>query len=154
MSTADLTLGLSLTDARGLARAIQAAQEHAPSDGVRAVAVHRILPGQALLADRRALLLVGAAVLLFLVGAGYIAGRYQSLPRTMAFPYPPANGPQRTGPRGELMRLPVTALLWLLLGLGLASWSYTKLRPVSYSVLAGTVFAECLYAVAALAAAH
>jgi hypothetical protein len=151
--TPETTFGLSLADARGMARAIQTAQER-PRGGERPAVVYGALPLQALLRDVRVLLLAGAALFAFLVGVGYLAGRYQSLPPRLSFAYPPTDGPQRIGQQTELVRLPLTAFLWLLAGYGLAAWSHSRLRAVSYSLLAGTLFAECLYAVAAVAAAH
>lgn len=154
VSTTEATFGISLEDARGLARSIQAAQEHARADDTPVSAMYWVIPAQAVLADRRALLLAGAALLAFLLVAGYIASRYQGLPLNLALPYPPTDGPQRIGHRSELVRLPATALIWLLIGLAVAAWAHAKLRAVSYSVLAGTLFAECLYVAAAFAAAH
>lgn len=154
VSTPQATFGLSLADARGLARTVQAAQEQERGEPGRVMALHGTFPGQALLMDRRAVLLAGAALIVFLVAAGYIASRYLALPLTLPLPYPPAEGPQRVGQRSELLRLPATALVWLIAGLVIAAWSHTRLRGVSYSVLVGTLFAECLYAIAAFAAAH
>jgi len=148
------TYGLSLSDARGLARTIQAAQDAGGNrDEVPSVA-HAALSLQSLLLDRPAILLAGAALLAFLVAAGYIYSRYQALPGSLSLPYPPTNGVQRIGRRSELLRLPFTALLWLIISVGLAAWAHSRLRAIAYTLLAGTLFAECLYAIAALAAAH
>ena len=152
--TPTATFGLSLGDARGLARAIQSAQETSAPSEVATVAIHRALSLQGFLHDRAAVLLTGAAFLAFLVVAGYIYGRYQALPLQLPLPYPPANGPQRVGQRAELVRLPLTALLWLIVGVGVAFWARTRVRAICYTVLAGTLFAECLYAIGAFAAAH
>ena len=154
VSTTDATFGISLGDARGLARSLQAAQERSQTGDVAVAATHRVVPARTLLADRRALLLASTALLAFLVAAGYTASRYSALPLHLALPYPPVDGPMRVGSRAELLRLPATACIWLLLGLTLAAWSHAKIRAVSYALLAGTVFAECLYVVAAIAAAH
>jgi hypothetical protein len=154
VSTTDTTFGLSLTDPRGLARAIQVAQEGAYDSSGQPVASYRVFPELGILRDRDALLLVGAAVVAFLLAAGYIYARYQSLPLSLPLGYPPSAGPQRIGERGELLRLPLTALVWLVIGFALAAWARPRFRTVCYSLLAGTVFVECLYAVAALAAAH
>jgi hypothetical protein len=151
--TREATFGLSLADARGMARAIQTAQEH-PRRTDRPSVIYGALPLQALLRDRRVLILGGAALIAFLIGVGYLASRYKGLPLNVAFSYPPTDGPQRIGKRTELARLPLTAFLWLLAGFALAAWSHSRLRAVAYSLLAGTLFAECLYALASIAAAH
>lgn len=151
--TPSATFGLSLADARGMARAIQTAQERTRENG-RTTVIYSALPFQALLEDRRVLILGAAALLAFLVAVGFIASRYHGLPLSLPFSYPPTDGPQRIGHRAELVRLPLTAFFWLLAGFALAGWSHSRLRAVSYSLLAGTLFAECLYAVAAVAAVH
>jgi PH (Pleckstrin Homology) domain-containing protein len=154
VSTNETSFGISAGDPRALARAVQAAQESAPADHAAPVATYRVLPGQDLLRDRSALLIAAAALLAFLFAAGYIYTRFQALPFSLAIDYPPTNGPERVGPRSELLRLPLTALIWLILGVAAATWAHARLRTVSYAVLAGTLFAECLYAIGALAAAH
>lgn len=154
VSTPRLTYGLSLGDARGLARTIQAAQDAGGNREEIPSVAHTALSLQSLWLDRPAIWLAGAALLAFLVAAGYIYSRYQALPVSLSLPYPPTNGVQRVGQRSELMRLPLTALIWLLLGCGLAAWAHSRLRAIAYTLLAGTLFAECLYAIAALAAAH
>jgi hypothetical protein len=154
VSTPAETYGLSLTDARGLARTIQAAQEAGGNREEMPTASHTALSLQALLLDRPALALAGAALLAFLVAFGYIFSRYPALPASLSLPYPPANGAERIGQRNELVRLALTALLWLIVGFGLAAWAHSRLRAIAYTLLAGTLFAECLYVIAALAAAH
>jgi hypothetical protein len=154
ISTPDTTFGLSLADPRGLARSIQLAQESAPLGAGPAVATYRTVPELGILGDSNALWLAAAAGIAFLVAAGFIFYRYQALPATLPLDYPPVNGAQRIGERGELMRLPLTALIWLLISFGIAVWAWPRLRTVCYSVLAGAVFVECLYAVAAIAAAR
>lgn len=146
--------GISLSDARGLARTVQAAQETAVQTGEWPSNAPLVVPGQSLLLDPAALLMAAIALVAFLIAAGYIYARYPSLPSDLQLPYPAVAGPARTGTRSELVRLPETALLWLLLGLGLGAAAHIRLRAVSYTLLAGAAFAECLYAIAALAAAH
>jgi len=154
VSTADTTFGLSLADPRGLARSIQAAQETARETTDPPTVIYRAVPELGIFRDQPALLLGGLAITAFLLATGYIYYRYQALPLSLPLDYPPIAGAQRIGQRSELLRLPLTALLWLLLGFGLAIWSRPRLRTVCYSILAGAVFVECLYAIAALAAAH
>lgn len=154
VSTSDLTFGISPGDARGFARAIQLAQESARSEARSPAVTYQLLPGQAILADRRALLMAGGALIAFLLAAGYIYARYPSLPLHLPLGFPPTNGPQRVGSRSELLILPITALFWLAAGYALAILTYARLRTVCYMILAGTVAVECLYAVAAAAAAH
>jgi hypothetical protein len=152
--TAELTFGLSLGDPQGLARSVQSAQEALSSDSGPAEAAYSVLPAQDLLRDPIALALLAASLLVFLFAAGYIYARFQALPLHLPIDYPPTAGPQRIGERGELLRLPLTALIWLIIGTAVAAWSHGRLRIVCYTVLIGTLFAECLYAIAALAAAH
>lgn len=154
VSTPAATYGLSLSDARGLARTIQAAQDAGGNREEIPSVAHAAISLQSLLLDRPAVLLAGAALLAFLVAAGYIYSRYPALPVSLSLPYPPTNGVQRVGQRSELIRLPLTALLWLVVGVGLAAWAHARLRAIAYTLLAGTLFAECIYAIAALAAAH
>jgi hypothetical protein len=154
VSTPEATFGLSVADPRGLARSIQTAQENLRVVSGPAAVTYRVVPAQDTLRDRRALLLAGAALLAFLLAAGYIYSRYQALPLSLPLGYPPTNGPERIGQRGELLRLPLTALIWLSIGFALAAWSHARLRTVCYALLAGSLFVECLYAVAAIAAAH
>jgi len=154
VSTADTTFGLSLGDPRGLARAVQVAQQGVRDTSGPAIASYRLVPELGILRDRNALLLAGVALLAFLLTAGYVYARFQALPLALPLDYPPSAGPQRIGERAELLRLPLTALAWLAVGYALAAWARPRLRTVCYSLLAGTIFVECLYAVAALAAAH
>lgn len=154
LSTADTTFGLSLADPHGLARAIQVAQERGPQESAASVAQYRAIPEMGILADEAALLLGLVGLVAFLLAAGYIYYRYQALPVSLPLDFPPVSAAQRIGQRSELIQLPITAFIWLLLGYGLAAWARPRLRTVCYSLLAGTAFVECLYAVAALAAAH
>jgi Bacterial PH domain len=154
ISTNETTFGVSVGDARGLARAVQAAQESSGETAAAAIASYRVLPGQDLLSDRSALLIAAGSLIAFLFAAGYIYSRFQALPLALPIDFPPTTGPERIGDRAELLRLPLTALIWLIIGIGLAAWAHARLRTVSYAVLAGTLFAECLYAIGALAAAH
>jgi len=154
LTTPNATFGISLADPRGLARTVLAAQERSAGRPARVELPYQLAPAQSLLNDSRALALAGGAFVAFLLAAGYIASRYQALPPQISFSYPPSYGPESIRDRSELLRLPLTALLWLVVGLIIAVWSHTKVRAVSYVVLLGTFFAECLYAVAALASAH
>jgi hypothetical protein len=154
LSTAEATFGLSLADPRGLARSIQIAQEQEPREPSATVAQYRALPEFGILGDDLALLLGLVALAGFLLTAGYVYYRYQALPVSLPLDFPPTGGVQRAGQRSELLQLPLTALIWLVIGFAIAVWSRPRLRTVCYSVLAGTAFVECLYAVAALAAAH
>jgi hypothetical protein len=152
--TPESTFGLSIGDPQGFARAIQASQETSASDFVPIVARYNLPPGTGILRDPRAMALLGAATLAFLVAAGYIYGRFQALPAHLTIDYLSAGGVQHIGSRGELLLLPLTALIWLLIGAGVAAWSHARYRSASYALLLGTMFVECLYAVAAVAAAH
>jgi hypothetical protein len=153
LTTPSATFGISLTDARGLARSILAAQERIGATGARTV-LYRPSPAQSFLGDTGALVLTGGILFAFLIAAGYIASRYQGMPTHISFSYPPGYGPERIGPRAELLRLPLTALVWLVAGMSISVWAHAKVRAVSFVVLFGTLFAECLYAVASVAAAH
>jgi hypothetical protein len=154
VTTPSATFAISLSDARGLARTILEAQERAAGASLHARPAARTAPAASLLGDAAGVAVAGFAVLAFLLAAGYIASRYQSLPAHLSFAYPPGYGPEHVGNRGELMRLPLTAFLWLFIGLVLAAWAHGRVRAVSYVVLAGTLFAESLYAIAAVAAVH
>jgi Bacterial PH domain len=154
VSTAELTLGMSPADPRGFARAIQNAQDTGAFVETGATASYRTVPELAILTDSLALILAAIALGAFLLAAGYIYYRYQVLPLALALDFPPVPGIERIGPRSELLQLPFTALIWLLLGYGIAVWSRPRIRSVCYAVLAGTAFVECLYVVAAIAAAH
>jgi hypothetical protein len=154
VSTAETAFGLSPADPRGFARSIQTAQEAGVFDESGAVASYRTAPELAILGDNLALLLGGIALLGFLLAAGYVYYRYQALPVALSLDFPPLSGVERIGPRSELLQLPLTALIWLLLGYGIAIWSRPRARTVCYAILAGTAFVECLYVVAAVSAAH
>jgi hypothetical protein len=154
VSTPDATFGLSPADPRGFARAIQQAQETETVIETGTAASYRTVPEFAVFADHLALLLGGIAMLGFVLAAGYIYYRYQAIPSVFTLNFPPLTGTQRIGPRSELLQLPFTALVWLLLGYAIAIWSRPRMRTVCYAVLAGTAFVECLYLVAAVAAAH
>jgi Bacterial PH domain len=154
LSTSELTLGLSPADPRGFARAIQNAQDTGAYFETVATASYRTVPEVAILTDNIALVLGAIALSAFLLAAGYIYYRYQFLPLTLTLDFPPLAGIERIGRRSELLQLPLTALVWLLLGYGIAVWSRPRFRTVCYAVLAGTAFVECLYVVAAFAAAH
>lgn len=154
VTTPVATFGLSLVDAYGFARTIQEAQARSAESERMPVVSHFALPVQGFLRDRGAAALTGLAVLAFLVAAGVIYGRYQTLPARLPLPYPPVIGSERLGQRRELLGLPLSALVWLLVSLGLAVWARTRLRALCYTLLAGTLFAECLYALGAVLATH
>ncbi len=148
--TPETTFGLSVGDAQGFARAVQASQENASPSFEPVTARYSMLPAVDILRDRYAMALLGAATVAFLVAAGYIFSRFPALPARLAIDYAPG----RSGGREELLRLPLTALIWLLIGFGAGAWTHARLRSACYALLIGTLFVECLYAVGAIAAAH
>lgn len=152
--TPEATFGLSVGDAQGFARAVQASQENASTSFEPVTARYTVLPAVDILRDRYAMALFGAAAFAFLVAAGYIFGRFPALPAHLPLDYLPAGSSGRLGARGDLLQLPLTALIWLLIGFGAAAWAHARLRSACYALLLGTVFVECLYAVGAIAAAH
>jgi Domain of unknown function (DUF1648)/Bacterial PH domain len=88
--------------------------------------------------------LMGGAVVTALVLQGFMASVYDRLPTVLALHFDAYGQPDRIGDRGEILRLPVIALLMLMLDLGLGLAVYRRDRVAAYLIWGGGIVVQML----------
>jgi hypothetical protein len=88
--------------------------------------------------------LMGGAVMTALVLQGFMAFVYDRLPTVLALHFDAFGQPDRIGQRAEVLRLPVIALLMLILDLGLGFAVYRRDRVAAYLIWGGGIVVQML----------
>lgn len=88
--------------------------------------------------------LMGGLVMTALVLFGTMALVYQRLPERLPLHFDVFGQPDRFGERSEVLRLPVVALLLLVLDLGLGFLVYRRDRVAAYLIWAGAILLQML----------
>lgn len=135
--TAGPAYGLTVLEPAVFAAAVQQQRTAGPSTPIPLRPAHPWPVLQSFLLDRRALIVVLAALIAFTLAAGYLLVRYPGLPEEVAVTYPEAV--ERTLAKTDLLQFPLTGAAILMSNFLLAYLLHSWERVLSYLLLGAAI---------------
>jgi hypothetical protein len=149
--TEDGAVGLSVGEAQPFVRALQQAQAEAVARPVRGELRRGALLRLGLPAERRALICAGAGAFLAWLSAAVVYARFQGRPPAVTLHFPPTEA-AHLAPRGDLLHIPESAVVWCAVATILALLVFNRSRIAAYMLLAASAMSGAIFLVAAIGA--
>lgn len=146
--TESQSYALTVEDPAAFAQAIQDRQGKEVV-ATRQAPIRTTLAGQGFWFDPAAYAMVGLALVLGLALAGYVFYEYAGLPDSMEISFPPLGGIVRVGAKREVLQIPFTALIILVVNLTLGFMVYSMERMAAYLLWGSAVILQVLFWIAA-----
>ncbi len=143
------TYGISPMDQQGLIAALQQAMATPELPHRRQEVLREGIAGWPVWADRNALLIALAGLILALAAMAVVFAAYTGIPDRTVLPFPEED---RIGGKRALLGIPLVAAAVVALNTLTGLAMHRVLRPVAYLLLLGGIFVETLLLVAAIAA--
>jgi hypothetical protein len=150
--TPSQSYAISVDDEVAFAEAVQAQQRLGSLVASPQAPDRLYLAAQPFWEDRNALVLSGIALATFFAMFSYVFQQYPDLPNSIALSFPELNGVTRVGSKDELLKLPATGMVLLLLNLALGFIAHSWERMVGYVLLFATVCAQAILLAGAIIA--
>ena len=150
--TAAQSYAITVEDEVAFAEAVQAQQRLGSLIAVPQAPDRLYLAAQPFWADRYAQGLALAAFAAFFAMFGYVYQQYPGLPASVAISFPELEGITRIGAKSELLKLPATGIIILLVNLGLGFVAHAWERMVGYLLLVAAIAAQLTLLSAAIIA--
>jgi hypothetical protein len=150
--TASQSYAISVDDEVAFAEALQGQQRLGSLISVAQAPDRSYLAAQPFWEDHTAQTLVLAAFVTFFAMFGYVYQQYPDLPSTIALNFPQLDGVTRVGEKSELLKLPATGIVLLLINLAIGFAAHSWERMVGYVLLIATIGAQGILLAAAIIA--